>query len=122
MPDLTALGHTVASEESKLTFVPMAPNVCLTPASPSPIPVPYPITGDTSQLAVGCESVLHQGKRTMNTHGKIQAVSGNEAGSAGDIITGTTRGTAWATTGAPTVLFEGASVVTSTSPGFGNCL
>lgn len=122
MADLTALGQEVASEESKLSFVPMAPNVCLTPVAPSPVPVPYPIAGDTGQLSVGCETVLHHGKKTMNTHGKVQAVTGNEAGSGGDIVTGTTRGAAWAVSGAPSVLFEGAPVVTSNSPGFGNTL
>ncbi len=122
MPKLTALNNEVASEESALSFVPNAPNVCLTPAAPSPIPVPYPIMTDTSQLAVGCETVLHNGKKTMNTHSKVQAVRGNEAGTGGDIITAVNRGTAWALVGPPTVLFEGAPVVTATSPGFGNCV
>lgn len=121
MAKLTAVGNEVASEESKLNFVPNAPNVCLTPASPSPIPIPYPITADTAQLAVGCETVLHKGKKTMNTQSKVQAVRGNEAGTVGDVVTGVNRGTAWAISGPPTVLFEGAPVVTATSPGFGNC-
>jgi hypothetical protein len=121
MSDLTAMGQVVASEDSKLAFVPLAPNVCLTPAAPSPVPVPYPIQGDTGKLEGGCETVLHHGTPTMNTHGKIAAVHGNEAGSVGDVVTGTTGGTAWATSGAPTVLFEGAPAVTATSPGFGNC-
>lgn len=122
MSDLTAMSQAVASEETSLNFVPNAPNVCLTPSAPSPIPVPYPIMGDTGQLSTGCESVLHKGKKTMNTQGKLAAVRGNEAGTGGDIITGLNRGTAWALIGPPTILFEGAPVVTSTSPGFGNCL
>lgn len=122
MGELTAAGLTVASEESSLGFVPMAPNVCLTPAAPSPIPVPYPILGDTSQLSVGCESILHNGKKTMNTKSKVAAIRGNEAGTGGDVVTGVNRGTAWAVIGPPTVLFEGAPVVTATSPAFGNCL
>lgn len=122
MSDLTAAGLVVASEESALNFVPMAPNLCLTPAAPSPIPVPYPLIGDTGQLDPGCDSILQNGKKTMNTKSKIASLSGNEAGSGGDIITGVNTGTAWAVVGPPTVLFEGASVATATSPGFGNCL
>lgn len=122
MAEMTAMGLIVASEATALTFAPMAPNVCLTPAAPSPIPVPYPIQGDTGSLSGGCESVLHKGTPTMNTKAKVARVSGNEAGSGGDIITGLTGGTAWALMGAATVLFEGSPVVTATSPGFGNCL
>lgn len=122
MGELTAAGLTVASEESSLNFVPMAPNVCLTPAAPSPLPIPYPILGDTSQLSVGCDSILQNGKKTMNTKSKVAALRGNEAGTGGDVVTGVNRGTAWALIGPPTVLFEGAPVVTSTSPAFGNCI
>jgi hypothetical protein len=121
MSKVTALGQEIASEETSLKFVPNAPNVCLTPAAPSPVPVPYPILADTSELSVGCETVLHKGKKTMNTHSKVAAVRGNEAGTGGDIISGVNRGTAWALIGPPTVLFEGAPAVTATSPGFGNC-
>src|SRR5690349_9551312 len=96
---LTAANQEVASEESALEFIGMAPNVCLTPAAPNPVPVPYPITADTSRLAVGCETILHNGKRTMNTHSKVEAVRGNEAGTAGDVVTGVNRGTAWASSG-----------------------
>lgn len=122
MAKLTAMNLEVASEESALTFVPNAPNVCLTPAAPSPIPVPYPIVGDTGSLSSGCETVLHEGKPTMNTHAKVAALRGNEAGTGGDVVTGVNRGTAWALSGAPTVLIEGAPAVTATSPGFGNCV
>ena len=122
MSDITAVGLTIASEETSLNVVPNAPNVCLTPAAPSPLPVPYPILADTSQLSTGCESVLHKDKKTMNTLSKVAAVRGNEAGTGGDVLTGVTRGTAWALIGPPTVLFEGAPVVASTSPGFGNCM
>jgi hypothetical protein len=122
MAKLTAVGNEVASEESKLNFVPNGPNVCLTPAAPSPIPLPYPITTDTSDLVVGCETILHKEKKTMNTHSKVRAVRGNEPGTLGDIVTGVNRGSAWALVGPPTVLFEGAPVATATSSGFGNCI
>jgi hypothetical protein len=121
MAKVTAVGNEVASEQSGLTFAPGAPNLCLTPAAPNPVPIPYPLVADTRRLSVGCETVLHNDKLTMNTHSKVEAVRGNEAGTGGDIVTGLNRGTAFAITGPPTVLFEGAPVVTATSSGFGNC-
>jgi len=119
---VTALGMDVACEASSHQVVPLAPNVCITPAAPSPLPIPYPIMGDTSNLDPGCEDTLIDNKKSMNTDSKVKAMHGNEPGTQKDIITFKTSGSAFALVGAPTVMFEGAMVVVTGSPGFGNTM
>ncbi|MEM9189074.1 MAG: PAAR-like domain-containing protein [Myxococcota bacterium] len=117
---VTALGQEVASEDSGHAFVPTVPSVCTTPMAPAPTPVPYPITGATDRLDPGCEDVTIEGRRAMNTKGKVPKLHGNEPGTGGDVVSGVTGGTAVAIVGAATVMFEGAPVVTTGSAGMGN--
>ncbi len=117
---VTAVGMDVACEASSHQAVPLAPNVCITPAAPSPLPIPYPILGTTSSLDPGCEDTKIEGGKSMSTKSKVAAVHGNEAGSQKDIVTFQTGGKAWAVLGAPTVFFEGGMAVITGSPGFGN--
>jgi hypothetical protein len=117
---VTAISMDVCSEDSSHGVVPLAPNVCITPAAPSPLPIPYPIGGDTSSLDPGCDNVHVEGKKSMSTNSKVAAVHGNEAGTQKDILTGKTAGKAWALLGAPTVFFEGGMAVVTGMPGFGN--
>ena len=76
---VTAIGMDVCSESSSHQVVPMAPNVCITPAAPSPLPIPYPIMGSTSSLDPGCEDTKIESKKSMSTKSKVAAVHGNEA-------------------------------------------
>jgi len=117
---VTAIGMDVCSESSSHQVVPMAPNVCITPAAPSPLPIPYPIMGSTSSLDPGCEDTKVESKKSMSSKSKVAAVHGNEAGTQKDILTGQTGGKAWAILGAPTVFFEGGMAVVTGMPGFGN--
>lgn len=119
---LTAVAMDVASEDSTHQIPPLAPNMCITPAAPSPLPMPYPIIGDTGRLASGTEKTKVKGKKVLTLKGKTQMCSGNEAGVQKDIITFTTKGKAFALVGAPVVMFEGAMVVITGSPGFGNAM
>ncbi len=119
---VTAIGMDVACEASAHQVVPMAPNVCITPAAPSPLPIPYPILGSTSSLDPGCEDTKIEGKKSMSTKSKVAAVHGNEAGTQKDIITFQTGGKAFVLLGAPTVLFEGGMAAITGSPGFGNSM
>lgn len=118
---VTAVMMDICSEDSSHVVTPMAPNVCKTPAAPSPLPIPYPILGDTSSLDPGCEkTVVGESKKTMNTKGKVKSIHGNEAGTLKDIITSTNIDHAFAMVGAPTVFFEGAMIAITGSTGFGN--
>lgn len=117
---VTACAMDVCSETSSHQVVPNAPNVCITPAAPSPLPMPYPVLGDTGKLDPGCEDVQIEGKKTMNLDSKVAKVHGNEAGTQKDILTGQTSGRAWATLGAPTVYFGGKEVIITGMAGFTN--
>jgi hypothetical protein len=119
---VTALGMDVCCEASGHQVTPIMPNVCITPAAPSPLPIPYPIMGTTSSLDPGCEDTRIEGKKSMSTKSEVAAVHGNEAGTQKDIITGKTGGKAWAVLGAPTVFFEGGLLVITGMPGFGNTM
>jgi hypothetical protein len=117
---VTAVEVEVACEGSGHRVVPPAPNICLTPAAPGPLPAPYPITGDTGKLDPGCEDTLIGGKKCMTTRSKVASMTGNEAGAQKDLLTLKTGGCAWALVGAPVVLVEGGMVVITGAPGFGN--
>jgi len=119
---VTALGLDACCEKSSHQVVAIAPNVCLTPAAPSPLPIPYPIFGNTGKLDPGCEDTLIEKKKSMNTKSKVPKIHGNEAGTQKDIITFQTAGCAWAIMGAPTVMFEGGFLVITGMPGFGNTM
>lgn len=122
MAKTTALMMDVACEDSGHQMVPMAPNMCITPAAPSPLPMPYPLTASSSQLDPGTQKVKIGDKKTLNLKSKIKRVSGNEPGTQKDISTMQTNGHAWCITGAFTVLFEGAPVAITGSQGLANSM
>ena len=62
---VTAMMMDVVSEESGHQVVPMAPNMCITPAAPSPLPMPYPITASSSQLDPGTEKTQLDARRDL---------------------------------------------------------
>ena len=120
---VTAMKMDVACENSGHQVVPMAPNMCITPAAPSPLPLPYPIMGSSSSLDPGTEKTKVNGKKVLNAKCKVKKVNGNEAGTQKDITTMQTGGHAWPLpVPAVMVLFEGAPVTITGNPGFGNSM
>lgn len=61
------------------------PDVCLTPAAPSPVPVPYPNLASTSMADPGSivENVLICAMPALNLSSKIMLSNGDEGGTAG---------------------------------------
>lgn len=123
---VTAMNMEVASESSGHQVVPMAPNVCMTPAAPAPLPMPYPLMGDTSKVALKCSNIQIEGKGVHSSFCKAGNMKGNEAGAAppNDITVPTVNsGYAWSLpVPAVTVHFEGKPVTTTSSPGFGDSM
>ncbi|MFO0646067.1 MAG: PAAR-like domain-containing protein [Polyangiales bacterium] len=118
---VTAIMMDVVCEDSSHQVTPLAPNMCITPAAPSPLPLPYPITGSSTQLDPGTEKTKINGKKVLNAKCCVKAVHGDEAGTQKDVSTFTTGGKAWPLpVPAVTVLFEGAPVTVTGNPGFGN--
>jgi hypothetical protein len=120
---VTALKMDVVCEDSGHQVTPLAPNMCITPAAPSPLPLPYPITGSSSSLDPGTEKTKINGKKVLNSKCKVKKMNGNEAGTQKDIITFQTGGHAFPLpVPAVVVLFEGAPVTITGNPGFGNTM
>jgi hypothetical protein len=124
MPSLLAMNMEMVTEKSSHKVVGMAPNVCITPSAPSPIPMPYPIQGDTSMLAQGTDKTKEGGgsKKLLNLKGKTMMCAGNEAGVGLDIISGKIKGTTFPLVGVPVVLVEGAPQVVTAMPGMMNSI
>lgn len=122
MATVTACTMDVACEDSGHQMVPMAPNMCITPAAPSPLPLPYVLSADTGSLDPGTDKVKIRNKKTMNLKCKIKKVMGNEPGTQKDISTMKTNGHAFCITGAFTVLFEGAPCAITGSNGLANSM
>jgi hypothetical protein len=118
---LTVLNMAAAGKATKHKVTGTAPNMCITPAAPSPLPMPYPNLGNTSEgLDSGTSNTKFEGEPVLTTSGFVKSVHGNEAGTQKDVVSMTTGGAAYALVAPPTVMFEGAPVVITGSTGFSN--
>lgn len=95
------------------------PDTCKTPAPPAPpVPTPYPNMASLAQTNRGTASqkvkVLNQPVLHVNT--QISMTSGDEAGAAGGVVSGTIKGPAKPSKGSVKVKVEGLAVVFQTCP------
>jgi hypothetical protein len=91
------------------------PDVCLTPAGPAVVPMPYPNialgpTADPNQA-----TVLILGMPAHNLDTEIPLTNGDEAGVNGGVASGGIMGPSHHETGSFTVLFEGVPATRLTS-------
>jgi hypothetical protein len=70
------------------------PDVCLTPGSPSPVPIPYPNIAQLSGCDGAVDKVLMENKETVVEDSKVPSSSGDEAGTLGGVMSGLNRGEA----------------------------
>ena len=103
------------------TAVPNAVSMCTTPAAPSPVPMPYPVTANSS------EGVKDHPSRTKINGNKIITVGsvfkichGNEPGTLKETLSLNTTGPCYIMTGAPSVLIELGMAGITGSTGFSN--
>jgi hypothetical protein len=61
------------------------PDVCKTPAAPSPLPIPYPNLGMASDTSQGPSTVKTDGEMPMVKGAKYSRSSGDEAGTLGGV-------------------------------------
>ena len=62
------------------------PDVCKTPAAPSPIPIPYPNIGKASDTSQGPTTVKLDGQMPMVKGAKYMRSQGDEAGTLGGVM------------------------------------
>ena len=68
------------------------PDVCKTPSSAGPIPIPYPNTGKSADTVAGPPSVTLDGQMPMTKGAMYMMSSGDEAGVAGGVVSSKVMG------------------------------
>jgi hypothetical protein len=88
-----ANGRGIAHETSNGMSI-VFPDVCNTPSAAGPIPIPYPNIGRSADTSNGPAKVQVDGGMAMVAGAEYRSTSGDEAGSAGGILSGVNRGPA----------------------------
>lgn len=104
--NMRSVAHTSAGGKA----VCMSPDVCKTPAAPSPITVPYPNIAQDSDGAEGSTTVKGDGSPILLKNSKFSLSSGDEAGSLGGVISSKFKGIAKFATYSFDVKVEGQNV------------
>ena len=91
------------------------PDVCKTPAPPAgPIPIPYPNIGMVNQATKTSKKVKFVSKEVVTTKSEIPSSQGDEAGTAGGVVSGKNMDKVIFKKGSAKVKIEGAPCVTLT--------
>jgi uncharacterized protein DUF4150 len=112
----------IAGEATGHSVVYMSPSVCITPAAPSPLPLPYPImTPDgTGSLDDDARKTLINDKKIFLIGSLVASGTGNEPGSQKEVVSFKTGSKMFPMTGSPNVKVEDSPVIYTTSQGMGN--
>lgn len=86
------------------------PDVCKTPSPAGPIPIPYPNIAKSSDTAKGANTVKCDGNPVCVKDSNFSTSTGDEAGSAGGVISSKTKGKAEFVNFSFDVKFEGKNV------------
>ena len=73
---------------------PVFPDVCLTPSGGGPVPIPYPNVALSSDTAQGSKQVTCDGNPICLADSTFAVSTGDEAGSAGGVVSGVIKGKA----------------------------
>jgi carboxyl-terminal processing protease len=92
------------------------PDVCLTPAAPAPIPIPYPNIAMHAMAIPTCPTILHMGMPALNMGATIPLTMGDNAGVANPLF----MQMGMFTMGSPKVFLQGMPAITMTSTTMGN--
>jgi uncharacterized Zn-binding protein involved in type VI secretion len=75
-------------------IAPSFPDVCKTPSSGGPIPIPYPNIAQSTDTAKGSKTVIIEGNPVMLEGSSFATSMGDEPGSAGGVLSNTVKGKA----------------------------
>jgi uncharacterized Zn-binding protein involved in type VI secretion len=88
------------------------PDICKTPFPPGPpLPIPYPNIAQPQMADPVTKKVSIAGSPALTKRSKIKTSSGDEAGMAGGVASGTNMGQTEIISGSKTVKFEGSPAV-----------
>jgi hypothetical protein len=111
MSTVYANARVILSKGDNLQHVCAVPDVCKTPTPAGPVPIPYVNVAMNSDLASGSQDVKIDGQPGAIASSKLATSAGDEAGSAGGVVSSSTKGAmSWASF-SPDVLIEGKGVV-----------
>jgi len=96
------------------------PDVCKTPTPAGPIPIPYPNIGKASDTMQGPNTVKTDGSMPMVKGAKYIMTTGDEAGSAGGVMSSSIKGECEFMMYSFDVKFEGKNVCRMGDPLFHN--
>ena len=91
-------------------MVSFMPDVCLTPSSSGPVPIPYPNIATSQDTAQGSSTVQCDGNPVMLQGSTFSKSTGDEAGTHGGVASGATKGAAQFTNYSFDVTFDGKPV------------
>ena len=86
------------------------PDVCNTPSSAGPVPIPYPNIGQSSDTIAGPVTVTADSCMPMTSAAQYAKSSGDEAGSVGGLMSGRFMGPCQFISYSFDVMFEGQNV------------
>lgn len=96
------------------------PDVCLTPSPAGPVPIPYPNIARSADVSGGPTSVKVDGAMPATRDAQYQRSSGDEAGTAGGVASGSNMGAAEFMLYSFDVKFDGQNVCRLGDPLFHN--
>jgi len=96
------------------------PDVCKTPTPGGPVPIPYPNLGKSADTTGGPPTVKTDGCMPMVKGATYVVTTGDEAGSAGGVVSGVTKGEAEFMMYSFDVKYEGKDVCRMGDPLFHN--
>jgi hypothetical protein len=96
------------------------PDVCKTPTPAGPVPIPYPNIGKAADTSQGPTNVKCDGQMPMVKGAKYMMTTGDEAGSAGGVVSSSIKGEAEFMMYSFDVKFEGKNVCRLGDPLFHN--
>ncbi len=107
MGDVTAVMMDVITEKSGHQVVPNAVSVCITPAAPSPLPIPYPVIAQVGEgITDPPMRTKVNGSPIATTGSVLKACHGNEPGTLKEVVSLNTGGPVFIIVGAPNVFCE----------------
>ncbi len=107
MGKVTALMMDVITEKSGHSVTPMAVSVCITPAAPSPLPIPYPVVASSIEgITDAAMRTRIEGSPWATVGSVLKTCHGNEPGTLKEVVSLNTAGPCFITMGAPIVLVE----------------
>jgi uncharacterized Zn-binding protein involved in type VI secretion len=119
---VVANNREVAGEATGHKVIYLNPSVCITPAAPSPVPIPYPIMtpAGTGSLNDDTRKVMIDDKPVFQVESVVSSCTGNEAGTQKEVVSFKTSSSCYIIDGSPNVKAEGKAVVFTGSSGMGN--